>query len=495
MDMGQKHQDETLVWKGRDKASKEKLEVARKTAIHRVLSGEPVSVVASDMGFHRSRIYKWLKIHRKKGLSGLVATKATGRPPAKVKRKKPPTVADTAAQGRKRRYNLQPDEDLKLTIFSPMDQWLLVMHQSVLDPLYPMDFFLKVLGNALQGGATISPNLEVASSYIRPFNEEMGFEVSIALNKIITTNWSTNPFIPAMKEPGIVCALDEILPPDEWMENDFCRRLLLRSGYRAFNMLGLSFQGAENTLCGLFAYRAGNPHYTQEERAFLLKLMPHLELAVNAVMRHWHLSYKVTALEEATNRIGNIVFVLDGNRQVISSDSATEKLPELSDYLTIKENAFVFRNKDNQKLFDRAVDAAIAWRQEPISAKPAEVLRFERSTDDWLGLLIQPITPPSYTVPHSIVVSPHVVIYINNPAQIATKAPHQMIAKLFGLSLREAHLATLLSGGSSLSEAATAMNITYATAKTYLKHIYEKMGVRRRQDLLQRVLKSVAQLV
>jgi transposase len=57
------------------------LEHMRILAVERVLSGEKPSVVAKSFGVYRTSIYKWLRVHRKRGREALKSTKAKGPTP------------------------------------------------------------------------------------------------------------------------------------------------------------------------------------------------------------------------------------------------------------------------------------------------------------------------------------------------------------------------------------------------------------------------------
>jgi DNA-binding CsgD family transcriptional regulator len=58
------------------------------------------------------------------------------------------------------------------------------------------------------------------------------------------------------------------------------------------------------------------------------------------------------------------------------------------------------------------------------------------------------------------------------------------VARIFSLTPAEARLLQHLASGASLTEAASALGITEATARTHRNHIFTKTGVSRRTDLL-----------
>ena len=71
------------------------------------------------------------------------------------------------------------------------------------------------------------------------------------------------------------------------------------------------------------------------------------------------------------------------------------------------------------------------------------------------------------------------------PAEIGT------VARIFSLTPAEARLLQHLVTGASLTEAATALGVTEATARTHRNHIFTKTGVSRRNDLLVLVTRLV----
>jgi DNA-binding CsgD family transcriptional regulator len=70
----------------------------------------------------------------------------------------------------------------------------------------------------------------------------------------------------------------------------------------------------------------------------------------------------------------------------------------------------------------------------------------------------------------------------------------QHLRELYALTPAEARLATHLSCGRSVEEAAAEMGVTVNTARAYLKRIYSKLGVRRQSELVRRLLLGLAGL-
>lgn len=452
----------------------------RQNAVQRVLAGESPEAVIRELGFHRSRIYAWLKTHRQREQQAqLKAThllNAVLSSPLQTPLDNKPVDVEPAT--------------LSLSV-EHLEAWILLLHQSLLDFQYPLSDFLKSLHRAAGGPAVIAADLYNPAAMIRPVHQDKQLEGLIVLNKTIADVWHTNPFLQAFSKPGEVLSLDEIIPRCDWMQNNFCRHI---TSAGAKNTIALCFSGPDQTLCGLFIYPWNESICDQQIKSLLLRLHPHLETAMALTINHWRSNFTANALEEATDHLEIAALVLDGNGRIIKCSSAAKEMLAQKHGLKQTDHRLDFSGSDNQKSFEQAVQQAIVWRREPIGNKPVAAMRFTYPPDNIIGVLVQAITPPSRIIPHSIVVSPHVVVYISDPNKPRPAPQHQLIMRLFNLSTREAHLTSLLADGHSLSEAAKTMNITQATARTYLQHIYEKVGVRRQQDLVQRVMKSVALL-
>src|SRR6266851_1367985 len=57
------------------------LEQLRRAAVERVMGGERPRDVVTSLGFYRTSIYKWLRMHRREGVEGLRSRRAKGPTP------------------------------------------------------------------------------------------------------------------------------------------------------------------------------------------------------------------------------------------------------------------------------------------------------------------------------------------------------------------------------------------------------------------------------
>jgi len=82
-------------------------------------------------------------------------------------------------------------------------------------------------------------------------------------------------------------------------------------------------------------------------------------------------------------------------------------------------------------------------------------------------------------------------IFVSDPTLIPPP-PDGSLRLLYGFSGYEARLARVLIAGKTLAEAAVELGITTETARTYLKAIFRKVGVKRQCELLVHLLTSPA---
>ena len=81
------------------------------------------------------------------------------------------------------------------------------------------------------------------------------------------------------------------------------------------------------------------------------------------------------------------------------------------------------------------------------------------------------------------------------PSVVANKGPERLQADLLkirlGLSPAEARLVALLFAGGGLRSSAEALGVTYETARTCLKSVFQKTGTHRQAELVLTVFQAM----
>jgi DNA-binding CsgD family transcriptional regulator len=79
--------------------------------------------------------------------------------------------------------------------------------------------------------------------------------------------------------------------------------------------------------------------------------------------------------------------------------------------------------------------------------------------------------------------SPQIVLLIIDPERRRPSAPDLLVG-LYGLTRREAVLASTLSCGKTVEEAAHELQMSYETARSHLRRIFEKTNTSRQAELI-----------
>jgi DNA-binding CsgD family transcriptional regulator len=85
---------------------------------------------------------------------------------------------------------------------------------------------------------------------------------------------------------------------------------------------------------------------------------------------------------------------------------------------------------------------------------------------------------------------PAALVFILDP-DLPVEVEESELRHLYGLTTTEARMANLLMEGKTLPECCDCLRIQRTTARTHLKHLFEKVGVQRQSELVSLLLKSI----
>lgn len=145
--------------------------------------------------------------------------------------------------------------------------------------------------------------------------------------------------------------------------------------------------------------------------------------------------------------------------------------------------------RDNALSPDGALGAAVLRR---LSARGAvdETLRLADGRDGTV-LAIVSAAPDDGLGPSGGRTVPMALVRLVDLAADQTSRK-RVLQRAFGLSPRQAAFADLLGRGRSLKQAACDLGITEASARTYSKRVFEKLGVNRQSDLVRQIARLPA---
>jgi DNA-binding CsgD family transcriptional regulator len=237
---------------------------------------------------------------------------------------------------------------------------------------------------------------------------------------------------------------------------------------------------------------AGGGAFDTAEMALVQALLPHFGRAMRSHEEAVGGQMESRLLRSAVDSLCLGVVILGESGEIIYTNSCADKaLQERHGIAVVKGTIRCNYPRDDRKLWG-AIRMALAQRFDASRGAGAAVAA---SRDDdgnaWLSMLVRPIAPGPFSCGGKAAA---VAIYIRRSDE-ERDIPPGIISEVFGLTRTEAALALEIAEGATMDEAAAAMDIRRNTARTHLRSIFAKLGVRRQTELMRLVLNSVATMV
>lgn len=206
-------------------------------------------------------------------------------------------------------------------------------------------------------------------------------------------------------------------------------------------------------------------------------LIEAIEVALSAIKtRKEQPGHMATA---ALSAMAPAVAVVDGTSRIVYyNDSADEVLKSHKGIVVDRNGALAVNAPGARSEFKAAVQKAA----EEMDSVPKFVSLSDPDDLEPLTAVIMPVGQKRVAVMFTV------------PGRYAPPSVESLV-DLFGLTQVEAVIAQTIASGGTVEEAAGNCNVTQETARTYLKRIFQKTGVRRQVDLVQLILTTPAALV
>jgi DNA-binding CsgD family transcriptional regulator len=289
--------------------------------------------------------------------------------------------------------------------------------------------------------------------------------------------------------PGTIHTGEQLVPEDELVRTRFYAEWLQPQDLHHRLCAVLSREEATAVFLEVLRPRkSGEFDDTHIERC--RALLPHLQRALRMRRRLVNLEVERDAALRALDQLPWGVVFVDEHRNRLAANRHADEILVAGDGLTARGNILRADLADETARLERLLNSALD--------------RTGRHRSSAGGTLS--ITRPSGAHPLSVAVVPlHIemetfgergpiaALFVTDP-DIALDSHDQHLRELYGLSAGEARLTSWLLQGKSVDEAAAAMGITVNTARTRLKRIYNKTGVRRQPELVRRLLLGLPRL-
>jgi DNA-binding CsgD family transcriptional regulator len=312
--------------------------------------------------------------------------------------------------------------------------------------------------------------------------------------KIVQQHYVWNPWSIAMKDvPSDKAVIsNSLIEPRE----------LFRSGFHTDVLAPLGIENALQTRHDALAQGGGLGGFgfmlssRGSERAHhalprLQRLTPHLSRALDATMQVGRIAGRAETLAALLHVMPNPALLLDRSGRIAHANSSAERLLNAGDGLSFdRDGRLQLAAVLPAELV--ALTRALALALQVAAGEGAELsepVRISRPSGAGPLLVIPvPLPPPAFELWELLDTARVLVLIVDPSAQSGSAGP--ILRKTFGLTAAEARVALLVGKGLSGPQAAIALGISAATAKTHLARCFDKLGVRS-QVMLSRLINAM----
>jgi DNA-binding CsgD family transcriptional regulator len=254
----------------------------------------------------------------------------------------------------------------------------------------------------------------------------------------------------------------------EWF--DYCRQTGM------FHCLGAAFAVGDNVMAeiGIHRWQSATPLVADDKRK-MAQLLPHLQRALTIQHRFGVLEHRRALALDVLENLAVAVIIVDAKARVLFANEVAER--------ELRAQSGLTSLPELQRLV-RACSQTSAGN----GTSAGGVIMVERIDGIPLLLSIAPLRARGLGFGPS---QPAAIITFSDPR--VRPIDESTLVRAYGLTRSEARLASALAAGVSLAEHAQRERTTTATARTHLKHIFEKTGWRRQADLVRALASPVLQ--
>jgi DNA-binding CsgD family transcriptional regulator/PAS domain-containing protein len=225
----------------------------------------------------------------------------------------------------------------------------------------------------------------------------------------------------------------------------------------------------------------GKP-YDRTQLRGLDDLVPHIRRGLQMSRQTDQIRTARVAWEAALDTLPQAIVLLDRNGRVVFVNRAARLIDAARDGFIIGGDGTVAAPWSDQEL--EALIAQATRGDDTGVRIGGELALRRRESPRPLAARVMPL-PQASSWPGDR--HPAVLLLIADPAAVITSEPRQLMT-LFGLTEREAALASLLAAGRDLNAAAAILGIGRETARTHLSRALDKTECTRQADLVRLVL-------
>jgi DNA-binding CsgD family transcriptional regulator len=269
--------------------------------------------------------------------------------------------------------------------------------------------------------------------------------------------------------------------------NEFFQRLDI------YHFLGITSRPTRHGY-GILAVLRPQPAdpYDQEQMSAFQELGQHFGQALRIHLRLGSLEARVDTLSRALDTLTFALLVTDAMGNVRLANARAERVLQEADGLLTRAGKLTAASRRASTRLRQFIDAAASATNGKRTSPGGTLLVPRPPFRSSLQLLIAPLPRSGALIGEEP--NGAAAILITDPDE-DPPSMREALTALFDLTPAEARLTEALATGSTLRQHADAERISFETARTHLKRVFDKTGVHRQSDLVALVQKSPLALV
>lgn len=287
------------------------------------------------------------------------------------------------------------------------------------------------------------------------------------------------------KPAGYVCNSEALIPLPDMARTEIYNEFMAPFGIE-HGMFGVvDITSSRWASISLFRNASSTP-FDESHAEMVRFLIPHIQRAFRLHSQFCELKARTEGVEGALNLLATGVIFLGAAGEVLLMNRRAEIIVNCRDGLVLsngKLSASIYT--EATALRGMIEGAALTGSGKGMSAGGAMLLTRERRRP--LSITVAPLRKFNLNSRQP----PAAVMFISDPEQNA-ELPADLLRRCYGLTPAEVRLTMPLVEGRSLKEAADSSGVTYSTARSQLKSIFQKTQVQRQGELIRLLLSSPA---
>jgi DNA-binding CsgD family transcriptional regulator len=289
--------------------------------------------------------------------------------------------------------------------------------------------------------------------------------------------WAYDPWFlayKAKKQRGWIGKGSDLCPPSDFEKtefyNDFFR---FHDGY---HQSGIIIEDGGGRLTVLTALRPRKQSdFGAGHVEFLEKLSPHLTRALHLHGKVLDLKHAASAAASAVDNLDVALVGLTVDGKICFLNSTAESLLRLSEILRVQDGRIVPNDAHQARTLKKLIETACTRKFDTVPGGATTVRKGNRS----LYLTVLPYTASNDLLPQRA----KVFLSITDP-DARPKSRTELLAALFHLTPAESRIAMHLAAGEEPVKIAARTRSSYATVRSHLKSIYQKMNISKQSQLV-----------